>query len=80
MKEHSSKLLAKSLDTLEAAEGLQNMGKTEVAAGRAYFDTRISGDYDVDADISTEIASELINQAREFLQTAQKYLKEKEQK
>jgi uncharacterized protein (UPF0332 family) len=129
MKEHSSKLLAKSLDTIEAAEGLQNMGKTEVAAGRAYyamfyiaeallyeidlqfsqhgqviaaygkhfsktkeldpkfhrwlrggFDTRISGDYDVDADISTEIVSELINQAREFLQAAQKYLKDKEQK
>ena len=124
MKEHSSKLLAKALDTIEGAEGLLNMGKEEIAAGRAYyamfyvaeallleiglqfsqhgqviaaygkhfaktkeldpkfhrwlrggFDTRISGDYDVDAEISRELAAELINQAREFLEAAQQYLK-----
>jgi len=124
MKEHSSKLLAKALDTIEGAEGLLNMGKEEIAAGRAYyamfyvaeallfeiglqfsqhgqviaaygkhfaktkdldpkfhrwlrggFDTRISGDYDVDAEISRELVAELINQAREFLEAAQQYLK-----
>lgn len=127
MKEHSSKLFAKALDTIEGAEGLLNMGKEEIAAGRAYyamfyvaeallyeidlqfsqhgqviaaygkyfaktkeldpkyhhwlrggFDARISGDYDVDADISQELAAELINQAREFLEAAQEYLREKE--
>ena len=127
MKEHSSKLFAKAVDTIEGAEGLLNMGKTEIAAGRAYyamfyvaeallyeidlqfsqhgqviaaygkhfaktkeldpkyhhwlrggFDARISGDYDVDANISQELAAELINQAREFLEVAQKYLEEKE--
>ena len=127
MKEHSSKLFAKALDTIEGAEGLLNMGKEEIAAGRAYyamfyvaeallyeidlqfsqhgqviaaygkhfaktkeldpkyhhwlrggFDARISGDYDVDADISRELAAELINQARDFLEAAGQYLKEKE--
>ena len=122
MKEHSSKLLAKALDTIEGAEGLLNMDKPEIAAGRAYyamfyvaqallyerdlqfsqhgqviaaygkefaktkeldpkyhrwlraaFDTRISGDYDVDTGISTQIVSELISEAREFLEAAQKY-------
>lgn len=37
MKEYSRKLLAKSLDAIEAAEGLLNMGKNEIAAGRAYY-------------------------------------------
>ena len=122
MKEHSRKLLAKALDTIEGAEGLLNMHKPEIAAGRAYyamfyvaqallyerdlqfsqhgqviaaygkefaktkeldpkyhrwlraaFDTRISGDYDVDTGISTQIVSELISEAREFLEAAQKY-------
>jgi uncharacterized protein (UPF0332 family) len=126
MKEHSRKLFAKALDTIEGAEGLLNMGKEEIAAGRAYyamfyvaeallyevdlefsqhgqviaaygkyfaktkeldpkfhhwlrggFDTRISGDYDVDADISAQLAANLINQAREFMLTAQAYLKNK---
>jgi uncharacterized protein (UPF0332 family) len=125
MKEHSRKLLSKALDSIEGAEGLLNMGKEELAAGRAYyamfyvaeallyeidlqfnqhgqviaaygkhfaktkeldpkyhrwlrggFDTRISGDYDVDADISTQIAAEMIDQAREFLEAAQVYLQE----
>ena len=123
MKEHSRKLLSKALDSIEGAEGLLNMGKEELAAGRAYyamfyvaeallheidlqfnqhgqviaaygkhfaktkeldpkyhrwlrggFDTRISGDYDVDADISAQIAAEMIDQAREFLEAAQVYL------
>lgn len=37
MKEYSRKLLSKSLDAIEAAEGLLNMGKSEIAAGRAYY-------------------------------------------
>jgi uncharacterized protein (UPF0332 family) len=126
MKEHSRKLFAKAFDTIEGAEGLLNMDKEEIAAGRAYyamfyvaeallfeinlqfsqhgqviaaygkhfaktqeldpkfhhwlrggFDTRISGDYDVDADISAQLAADLINQAREFLLTAQAYLENK---
>lgn len=42
---------------------------------RAGFDARISGDYDVDTDISQQIVADMINQAREFLEAAQKYLK-----
>ncbi len=37
MKEYASKPLEKSLDAIEAAEELTNMGKTEFAAGRAYY-------------------------------------------
>jgi uncharacterized protein (UPF0332 family) len=37
MKEYSRKLLSKSLDAIEAAEGLLNMGKNEIVAGRAYY-------------------------------------------
>lgn len=37
MKEYARKLLEKALDAIEAAEGLTNMGKTEFAAGRAYY-------------------------------------------
>jgi uncharacterized protein (UPF0332 family) len=37
MKEHTQKLLDKSLDVLEAAEVLLNSGKIDVAAGRAYY-------------------------------------------
>ena len=124
MKEHSRKLLKKALDSIEVAEGILEMKKPEMAAGRAYyamfyiaeallyekglefkthgqvigaygrefaktkeldpkfhrslragFDTRISGDYDVDTDISQELVADMINQAREFLDTAKKYLK-----
>ena len=127
MKEHSRKLLAKALDTIEGAEGLLNMDKPEIAAGRAYyamfyiaeallyeidlefskhgqviaaygknfaktneldpkfhhwlrggFDTRILGDYDVDAEISAQLAASLINQAREFLEAAQLYLEKQD--
>ena len=37
MKEHTQKLLDKSLDVLEAAEVLPNSGKIDVAAGKAYY-------------------------------------------
>lgn len=123
LKEYTRKLLNKALDAIEAAEGLLNMDKAEIAAGRAYyamfymaeallyekdlqfnqhgqviaaygrefaktneldpkfhhwlrsgFDTRISGDYDVDTGISSEIVSEMIAHAREFLSAAQNYL------
>ncbi len=38
------------------------------------FDKRISADYGVEADLSSESVETLIQQAREFLQTAQQYL------
>lgn len=41
------------------------------------FEKRISGDYGVDTDIEEGVAVEMISQARDFLETAQKYLKEK---
>lgn len=124
MKEHSRKLHKKALDSIEVAEGILEMKKPEMAAGRAYyamfyiaeallyekglefkthgqvigaygrefaktkeldpkfhrslragFDTRISGDYDVDTDISQELVADMINHARDFLDTANKYLK-----
>jgi uncharacterized protein (UPF0332 family) len=124
MKEYASKLLDKALDAIEAAEGLTNMGKAEIAAGRAYyamfyvaeallynefdlklnqhgqviaaygknfaktkvldpkyhrwlrdgFEKRISGDYGVDTGISEDIAADMINQARDFLIDARKYM------
>lgn len=37
MNEHIQKLLERALDTIEAAEGLMNMKKAEIAAGRAYY-------------------------------------------
>ncbi len=37
MKDYSSKLLAKALDTIEAAEALLNANKAEIAVGRAYY-------------------------------------------
>ena len=45
---------------------------------RAGFDARISGDYDVDTNITSQFVSDMINQAREFLETAQEYLKKSE--
>ena len=128
MREYAKKLLDKALDAIEAAELLTNMGKAEIAAGRAYyamfyiaeallfnqfdlklnqhgqviaaygkhfaktkeldpkyhrwlrdgFEKRISGDYGVDSGIGGDIATDMINQARDFLETAQEYLKEKE--
>ena len=39
------------------------------------FDKRISGDYGVDTGIEDNIVANMINQAREFLEAAQEYLK-----
>lgn len=124
MKDHSRKLLDKALDSIEVAEGILDMNKPDMAAGRAYyamfyiaeallyekglefnthgqvigaygkefaktqeldpkfhrglragFDARISGDYDVDTNITNEFVTDMITQAREFLETAQEYLK-----
>jgi uncharacterized protein len=41
---------------------------------RSGFDLRISGDYDVDTDITKNMIVDMINEAREFLQAAQEYL------
>jgi uncharacterized protein (UPF0332 family) len=124
MKEHSRKLLDKAMDSIEVAEGILDMNKPDMAAGRAYyamfyiaeallyekglefnthgqvisaygkvfaktgeldpkfhkslragFDARISGDYDVDTNITNEFVAEMINQARDFLAAAQTYLR-----
>ena len=123
MKSRSQKLLEKALDAIEVAEGILDMNKPEMAAGRAYyamfyvaeallyerglefnshgqviaaygkeyaktkeldpkfhkslragFDIRISGDYEVEANITNQLVIDMINQAREFLEAAQKYL------
>jgi uncharacterized protein (UPF0332 family) len=124
MKEYASKLFNKALDAIEGAETLLNVGKAEIAVGRAYysmfyvaeallynefdlklnqhgqviaaygkhfaktrqldpkfhrwlrdgFETRITGDYGVDTGIEEEVAANMINQAREFLEAARKYL------
>ena len=37
MKERTGKLLDKALDAIEVAEGILDMGKPEMAAGRAYY-------------------------------------------
>ena len=41
------------------------------------FDTRLIGDYHVETNIEENIVANMINQAREFLEVAQKYLEEK---
>lgn len=38
------------------------------------FDTRISGDYGVDTGIDNDIVADMINQARDFLIVARKYM------
>ena len=112
------------MDSIEVAEGILDMNKPDMAAGRAYyamfytaeallyekgmefnthgqvigaygkvfaktkeldpkfhkslrtgFDARISGDYDVDTNITNQFVADMINQAREFLETAESYLK-----
>ncbi|MEO5887161.1 MAG: HEPN domain-containing protein [Anaerolineales bacterium] len=124
MKDYSYKLLEKAIDAIEAAEILVDHGKSEVAAGRAYyamfyiaeallnekgltfskhsgvhaafgenfaktkemdakfhrwlidaFDKRLAGDYGVETNIEKDVAAYMINQAREFLDAAQEYLK-----
>ena len=123
MNDYTRKLLDKALDTIESAELLLDHGKTDVAAGRAYyalfyiaeallndkglqfsahgdvigaygkefsktklldqkfhrwliegFDTRLIGDYHVDTKIEMDTVANMINQAREFFEAAQKYL------
>src|SRR5271157_1919531 len=122
MNEYTQKLIDKALDTIEGAELLLDHGKTDLAAGRAYyalfyiaeallnekglqfskhgdvigaygrefsktklldpkfhrwlrigFDTRLVSDYHVDTNIEATIVSDMIHQAREFLQAAQIY-------
>jgi uncharacterized protein (UPF0332 family) len=124
MNDYTRKLLDKAIDTIESAELLLDHGKTDVAAGRAYyvlfyiaeallnekglqfskhgdvigaygkqfsktklldqkfhrwliegFDTRLIGDYHVDTKIEMDAVADMINQAREFLEAAQEYLK-----
>ena len=38
------------------------------------FDARISGDYGVDTEIDNELVEDMINQARDFYEAAQRYL------
>ena len=125
MKESTRQLLARAVDAIEAADILLTNGKTEIAAGRAYyamfytaeallnekgfqfgkhgnvlaaygkyfaktkvldpkyhgwliiaFDQRQIGDYALDPNIKSEVVIEMINQAQEFLGTAQTYLGE----
>jgi len=123
MKDRARKLLDKALDAIEVAEAILDMGKPEMAAGRAYyamfyiaeallhekgldfnthgqvigaygrefaktkeldpkyhkslrsgFDLRISGDYEVDTNITNQLVVDMINLAREFLESARSYL------
>jgi uncharacterized protein (UPF0332 family) len=123
MKERTGKLLVKASDAIEVAEGILDMGKPEMAAGRAYyamfyiaeallhekglefnthgqvigaygkefaktkeldpkfhkslragFDLRITGDYEVDTNITNQLVLNMINQAREFLESARAWL------
>ena len=39
------------------------------------FDKRLVGDYGVEANIEKDVATYMLNQAREFLEAAQEYLK-----
>jgi len=41
---------------------------------RTGFDLRISGDYEVDTNITNGLVADTINQTREFLEAAQNYL------
>jgi len=41
---------------------------------RLGFDTRLVSDYQVDSTIEAAVVSDMLNQAREFLQAAQEYL------
>lgn len=43
------------------------------------FDTRLIGDYHVDTKIEMDAVADMINQAREFLEAAQKYLGNKKE-
>lgn len=41
------------------------------------FDIRISGDYEVDTNITNVVVANMINHAQDFLQDAQKYMEQK---
>jgi hypothetical protein len=43
------------------------------------FEKRIFGDYGVDTGIDADVAVDMINQARDFLLDARKYIEEQEQ-
>ena len=43
---------------------------------RVGFDTRLVSDYQTDTNIEAAMVSDMINQAREFLEAAQKYLEQ----
>jgi uncharacterized protein (UPF0332 family) len=38
------------------------------------FDTRVSGDYGVDTGIDNDLVADMINQAKDFLIDARKYI------
>jgi uncharacterized protein (UPF0332 family) len=38
------------------------------------FDTRVSGDYGVDTEIDNDLVADMINQAKDFLADARKYI------
>ena len=40
------------------------------------FDKRLAGDYGVESNIEKDIAADMINQAREFLEAARSYLEQ----
>lgn len=45
---------------------------------RLGFDTRLVSDYQVDSNVEAAIVSDMINQAREFLEAAREYLEKQE--
>ena len=64
---------------IHAAYGL-NFAKTKILDPKYHrwlldaFDQRIVGDYDVSSGLDADMVSEVISEAREFLQAAQVYL------
>ncbi len=64
---------------VHAAYG-ENFAKTKILDPKYHrwlldsFDKRIMGDYGVESGIESDIAVNMINQAREFLEAAQSYL------
>jgi len=72
MNKHTHKLLDKAVDTIEGAEILLDPKFHRWL--RIGFDTRLVSDYQVDTNIEAAIVTDMINQAREFLEAAQEYL------
>ena len=68
---------------IHAAYGLY-FSKTKILDSKFHrwlldaFDQRIVGDYDVSSGLDQGLVSEMIEQAREFLQAAKEYLKKQE--